>query len=85
MELRTYLAILWRRKLVILIVAGLVGTIVNIGTLMMTPVYVGSTTLRVSRATSVSPDEPRYDSRYADRLMNSYAKITNSRPVLAEV
>ena len=85
MELRNYLAVLRRRVWVIVIVAGLTGTVVNIGTLQMTPQYVASTTLRVATVTSGPADAPRYDLTYADRLMNTYRQIATSRPIRDEL
>jgi succinoglycan biosynthesis transport protein ExoP len=85
MELRTYLAILWRRKWVIAVTLVVTVTVVVIGTLMATPKYVASTTLRVLTATGGSVDWVEYHVMYADRLMNTYAQIATSGPVLEEL
>jgi capsular polysaccharide biosynthesis protein len=58
-------------------------TVVVIGTLMATPTYVASTTLRVATAAGGSVDYADYI--YAERLMNTYAKIATSGPVLEEL
>ena len=85
MELGAYLAILWRRKWVIAVTVAVTVTVVIIGTLMATPKYVASTTLRVLTAAGGSADWVNYDIMYTDRLMNTYIKIATSRPVLEEL
>jgi succinoglycan biosynthesis transport protein ExoP len=85
MELRHYIAILWRRKWVIGVTVAVTMTVVVIGTLMATPMYVASTTLRVLTATHGSVEWVNYDIMYADRLMNTYARIATSAPVLEEL
>lgn len=85
MDLKAYLAILWRRKWVIAITAIVTVTVAVIGTFVMTPVYEASTTLRVPTARRGSADWVDYDVGYADRLMNTYAQIAASGPVLEEL
>lgn len=85
MDLKAYLAILWRRKWVIAITAIVTVTVAVIGTFVMTPVYEASTTLRVPTARRGSADWVDYDVGYADRLMNTYAQIATSGPVLEEL
>jgi len=85
MEIRTYITILWRRKWVIAITLAVTVTVVLVGTLMMTPKYVASTTLRVLTATGGSADWVEYDTMYGERLINTYAKIATSGPVLAQL
>jgi succinoglycan biosynthesis transport protein ExoP len=85
MEIRTYIAILWRRKWVIAVTVAVTVTVVLVGTLMMTPKYVASTTLRVLTAAGGSDDWVDYDTMYAERLINTYAKIATSGPVLAQL
>jgi succinoglycan biosynthesis transport protein ExoP len=85
MELRNYIAIFWRRKWVIAVTLVVTVTVVVIGTLMATPTYAASTTLRVLTTTSGSVDWVDYDIMYADRLMNTYANIATSGPVLEEL
>jgi tyrosine-protein kinase len=82
MELNNYLAILWRRKWIILIVAvGTVG-IVTAGTFWMTPLYSTTTTLRVATASGGSVDTVNYDINYTDRLIKTYAQVATSGPML---
>lgn len=85
MELANYLAILWRRKWLIAIVAATTMLVVIVGTLMMTPLYQASTTLRVATAAQGSLDSIQYATTYADRLMNTYVKIATSGPVLEQL
>lgn len=85
MELGAYLTILWRRKWVIVVTVAVTVTVVVIGTLMATPKYVASATLRVLTTASGSVDWVDYNIFYADRLMNTYAEIATSGPVLEEL
>ena len=83
MELRTYLAILDRRRWVIAITAAATLLVAAIGTLLMPPVYTAATTLRIIAAANLSGDYVSFDSiMYATRLQNTYAKIATSEVVL---
>jgi non-specific protein-tyrosine kinase len=84
-ELRAYLAIIWRRKWVIVVMVAVMVTVAVIGTLMATPTYEASTTLRILAATSGSAEWASYASKYAERLMGTYAEIAVSGPVLEEL
>lgn len=83
MELKDYLAILWRRKWIIFLTVAVTVCIVIVGTIQATPVYSASTTLRV--ATTAGSSFSYSDFMYADRLMNTYIRIATSRPVLIEL
>lgn len=83
MELKSYLAILWRRKWIILIVAVVTVGVVTAGTLRMTPVYSTTATLRIATAPVGSVDSINYNLTYADRLMKTYAQVATSSPVLS--
>lgn len=85
MEIRTYLAILWRRKWVIAVTVCVTVIVALIGTLIMTPKYEAQAKLRVLTAISGSSDWVEHNIVYADRLMNTYAEIAVSRPVLDEM
>jgi non-specific protein-tyrosine kinase len=85
MDFRQYIAILWRRKWVIVVVIAVTVAITIVGLLRVTPTYVASTTLRVLTATAGSVDWVDYDTRYAERLMNTYTKIAITGPVLEEL
>src|SRR3972149_2112056 len=83
MELKDYLAIISRRKKIIL--GTLVATlnVVIIGLLVTTPVYPASSTLRIATASGGTVNYSDY--MYADRLMNTYVSIATSSPVLDEL
>ena len=82
-ELRTYIEILWRRKWVIATTAVTTLVVVVVGTLLATPVYEASTTLRA--ATALAGSFSYTDYTYSERLMNTYAEIAVSRPILGEL
>jgi non-specific protein-tyrosine kinase len=85
MELRSYLAILWRRKWLVVVTTMVTVSIVAIGTYWLTPTYMASTTLRIPTARRGSVDWLDYDVYYAERLLNTYAEIATSRSVLDEL
>jgi capsular exopolysaccharide synthesis family protein len=85
MEIRNYVAILWRRKWIIAATTAVTLIVAVVGTLMATPTYVASTTLRVLTASTGSVGWTDYDIVYANRLMNTYVEIATSRPVLEEL
>jgi succinoglycan biosynthesis transport protein ExoP len=80
MELKTYLAILWRRKWVILITTVVTVLVTAAGAFMMTPTYEASTTLRVAPAGASYTDFT-----YANQLKNTFIRIATSDLVLDEV
>jgi polysaccharide biosynthesis transport protein len=84
MELKTYMAILWRRKWLILLATIVVTTVATITTLLSKPVYTSSTTLRVATIGG-GVIEGRTDINYSIRLMNTYATIINSGTVRAQI
>lgn len=85
MSLRAYVAILWQRKWVVIVTATMAVAVAQIGTLVTPPQYRTSATLRISAGRGVG-DPVRFDDlEYADRLMNTYAKIVTSGPVLGRV
>jgi len=83
MDLRHYLAILWRRKLTITITVVVTEIFVVIGTLLIVPIYSTTTTIRIASASSGSISSTDY--MYADRLMNTYVKLATTIPVLDEL
>jgi non-specific protein-tyrosine kinase len=85
MHLKTYLTIVWRRKWIIVATAAVTYAVAVAGTLMATPVYESSTTLRIPTARRGSADWVDYDVQYANRLMNTYSLIATSGPVLNEL
>jgi LPS O-antigen subunit length determinant protein (WzzB/FepE family) len=70
MELKAYLQILWRRKWTIVVTVLVTTAVVVTGTLLTTPTYSASTTLRVATAAGGSVDYTTY--QYAERLGSSH-------------
>ncbi len=85
MELRDYFTILARRKWIILTTTAVSVAVALVGTLLMTPIYRATSTLRVVTAPQGSLDFVSYDLNYADRLMNTYVKIATSLPMLTQL
>jgi non-specific protein-tyrosine kinase len=83
MDLKYYLSILWANKWIIITTLVVTLVVVIVGTMLITPIYSASTTLRVAAASTSSISYTDYV--YADRLMNTYTKIATSRPVLDEL
>jgi succinoglycan biosynthesis transport protein ExoP len=85
MDIKFYWAILWRRKWVVVLTVTIALLVTIIGTLMMVPRYVGSATLRIATTSTGTVIDQRYDTQYTDRLMNTYAKLATSEPVVQEL
>lgn len=85
MEITTYLRILWRRKWSILLVTVCAIGAVYIGLSQITPTYTTATKLRITTARSGAQDFLQYDIFYADRLMNTYAAIARTGPIVEEM
>jgi capsular exopolysaccharide synthesis family protein len=83
MDLKFYLSILWGNKWIIITTLVITLIVVTIGTMLITPIYSASATLRVATASISSISYTDYV--YSDRLMNTYTKIATSRPVLDEL
>lgn len=82
MELKYYLAILWRRKWVIVITTLMASVLTAVVSNAMTPQYLATAVLWVPASTG---EIGRADTVLADRLMNTYAELTTTRPVLKEL
>ena len=85
MDIRFYWAILWRRKWVVILTVAIALLVTVIGTLLMIPRYVGSATVRIATTSTGTVLDQRYDTQYTDRLMNTYAKLATSEPVVQEL
>ena len=85
MELSRYIAILWRRKWVIAITFTVTVAVVTVGSLVMTPIYEATTTLRVPTVPLGSTENVYYNLQYADRLLNTYRTIATSDLVLEQL
>jgi non-specific protein-tyrosine kinase len=83
MNLKTFLAILWGNKWLILLTLAVTMTVVVAGALLSTPVYAAATTLRVISAAGATGSYSDYV--YIDRLLNTYTEIARSGPVLEEL
>jgi capsular exopolysaccharide synthesis family protein len=84
-KLSDYFQSLWRRKWIILFAMMITVAAVTIRTSKLTRMYSASTTLRVLTASIGSPEFIQYDVTYADRLMNTYAQMAQSRPLLEQL
>lgn len=83
MELKHYLQVLLRRKWVILITLASVLLVVFIGSQLMTPLFEGLVTLRVSTAAS---GQGNYTSAtFITNLLNTTANLATSNQVLNEL
>jgi uncharacterized protein involved in exopolysaccharide biosynthesis len=56
MELRTYLSILWRRKLIILVTPLVTLAVIVVGMSLLAPIYRAMTVLRLDTAAGGSMD-----------------------------
>jgi capsular exopolysaccharide synthesis family protein len=83
MEIRDYLDLLERRKWMILVAICVTVAIVAAGSLLLTPVYAATATVRV--ATAIDKTMNYSDATYVVRLLNTYSKIVTSKPVLEEM
>jgi succinoglycan biosynthesis transport protein ExoP len=83
MDLKYYLSILWGNKWILLLTLVVTLACVIAGTMLVTPIYSASATLRVTPATTGSMSSADY--AYSERLMNTYSRIAVSRPVLEEL
>lgn len=83
MDLRHFLSILWTKKWIILTTLAVTMVVVIAGTMLITPIYSASTTLRIATANTNSVSYTDYV--YSERLMNTYTKIATSGPVIDEL
>jgi receptor protein-tyrosine kinase len=83
MEIKAYLAILWRRRWIIAITVIAAAVIATVGAFRTVPSYEASTMLRVSPNHGNRIDLG--DVTYTDRLMQTYAQIVTSGPMLEEL
>jgi polysaccharide biosynthesis transport protein len=80
-ELREYLSILWRRKVIISITFLMTIFVTAVVTALMKPEYQATALIRVFTASTGST----YELDYSDRLMNTYSVIATSRPMLSNL
>jgi polysaccharide biosynthesis transport protein len=85
MELKSYLSILRRRKWLV-ILSVLLGTIIaTVITLLATPQYVASTTVRVLTIGTGSITAARPDIVYTERLVSTYSRIITGSTVRQQI
>lgn len=75
MELRSYFSVLGRRKWVVILAILLCTAVATAISLLSTPKYVASTTLRVLTVGGGQGTSVRPDIGYTERLLNTYARI----------
>ena len=85
MELRTYLAIILRRKWIIAIVTIIFTVFAAIASLLITPTYIAPTTVRVATYGGGIADSGRADINYSQLLMSTYSSILTSGSVKSEI
>ena len=83
MDLKQYIIILWRRKWAILFTVIAIMLIVIVSTREQTPKYRASVVLRI--ATSSNGGMSYSDYVHTTQLMNTYAEIATSRPILEKL
>ncbi len=82
MELRFYLDVLRRHALMMAITPLVALLVVLVAALFITPVYTATTTVRVILDVGLADFILRED--YNTRLLNTYAEVLESRPILTE-
>ncbi len=85
MDLSSFLSILWRRRLVVVITSALALIVTVAGISLITPQYTAATTLRMGTANTGSSGWVSYDIQYTDRLMNTYRTIVVSKQTAGQV
>lgn len=85
MDLKTYLSILNRHR--ILIIGTLLFAVIAAlgGTFLLTPKYEAAATLRFATAINGSTDWVQYNIEYTDRLMNTYSQLATSSTSTSEL
>jgi len=85
MDLQSFIAVVWRRRLVVVITTILALAATIAGLFLITPLYTASTTLRMGTANTGSSGWVSYDLQYSDRLMNTYRTMVTSPQTSSEV
>jgi len=79
MDLQSFIAVVWRRRLVVAVATVLALAATIAGLFLITPLYTASTTLRMGTANTGSSGWVSYDLQYSDRLMNTYRTMVTRR------
>ncbi len=85
MELQIYWAIVWRRKWIIAITIILSTIIATTVTLLTTPTYIATTTVRIATFGSGIADLGRTDINYSQLLMSTHAAILENGSVRGDI
>lgn len=85
MNLQDYIAIVWRRKYIVVVTTIITTLIAALSVLIVAESYSATAMLRITTAKSGSSDFVSYDVFYTDRLMNTYVKIAKSGFALTEL
>jgi capsular exopolysaccharide synthesis family protein len=85
MKLLPYLTIIWRRKWIIALTVAAVLAVTVVGLAIIEPTYRATATLRVMSPAQGSADWIDINTSYADRLINTYARIATSQPMLDKI
>ncbi|MEM7330583.1 MAG: polysaccharide biosynthesis tyrosine autokinase [Chloroflexota bacterium] len=87
MELRTYLNIILRRKWIIIIIAIVVTIAATIISLLSTPKYISTATVRVATIGGQGDltDSSKVDINYSQLIMQTYASILTTGTVRSEI
>jgi capsular exopolysaccharide synthesis family protein len=83
MDIRAYIGVFWRRGWLIVITTTIAVVVVLIGTQQITPVYSASATVRMLTSSDGNVDYGKL--QYVERLMNTYAQILQSGPVMTKL
>ncbi len=83
MDFKKSLQILVRRKWVIIIMVLVTMLVTVLGTLLLTPSYTATATLRIATASASSTNYNDY--MFADRLITTYINIATSKPMMDEL
>jgi capsular exopolysaccharide synthesis family protein len=85
MELRSYFSIIFRRKWLIVIVAGLLIVLTGLAINLLPNKYSSSTRLRILTPKSGGANYVDYNIYYATRLMNTYAALASSTTMVQDI
>jgi capsular exopolysaccharide synthesis family protein len=85
MELKSYISIIFRRKWLIVFVAGLLIVLASLAINLLPNKYSASTKLRVLTPKSGGANYVDYNIYYASRLMNTYAALASSTTMVQDI
>jgi len=83
MEIREYVDILARRKIVVIVTLLVAVIAAGVVSSVLPSLYTATVTVRVAQASAATVEY--LDSNYARRLLNTYVEMVRSRPLMEEV